>query len=428
MGNDVKAVKMAKGTIAAGFVGNILEWYDFAVYGYLATILGPLFFPSEDRIASLISTFGVFAAGYFVRPLGGAIFGHIGDKYGRKRALSLSILLMAIPTMLVGCLPTHETVGYWAAFLLVIMRLLQGLSVGGELTGSASFLVESAPPHKRGFAGSWSFFGAISGVLLGSAIGALITRFLSTEQMLLFGWRLPFIAGIFVGIAGFYLRRNMKEDKLFENLQKEDKLSKTPIKEFLNHHWKTALKILMYTWGFGVSFYLLFVFMPSFLHNFHNVDLHVALTTNSFAMLVLLACIPLMGIISDRTGRKPILLIAHLFLVICSFFLFHLIFKNTTFAIFGALAIFAIPVSISQAVLPVTMVEMFPTRVRYTGVSITYNLGMALFGGSTPVICTWLIKVTGGNIWAPVYYLVGANIIAVAMILLFKETYRKELV
>jgi len=427
MGNDVKTLRMSKGTIAAGFVGNILEWYDFAVYGYLATILGPLFFPSEDRIASLIAAFGVFAAGYFVRPLGGAIFGNIGDKYGRKRALSLSIILMAIPTMLVGCLPTHESIGYWAAFLLVILRLLQGLSVGGELTGSASFLVESAPSHRRGYAGSWSFFGAISGVLLGSTIGALITRLLSPEQMLQFGWRLPFIAGIIVGIAGFYIRRNMQEDHLFEKLKKEDKLSKTPIMEFFKYHWKTAIRLLFYTWGFGVSFYLLFVFMPSFLHNFHNVDLHIALTTNSYAMIILLACIPLMGIISDRIGRKPMLLFAHLALVVLSFFLFHLIFKNTTLSILGALAIFAIPVSVTQAVLPVTMVEMFPTRVRYTGVSITYNLGMALFGGSTPVICTWLIKVTGGNIWAPVYYLVGANIIAVAMILLFKETYKKQL-
>src|SRR5690242_1534364 len=197
--------------IAAGTVGNVMEWYDFSAYGYFAATIGRRFFPSADATTSLIAAFGVFAAGFLMRPLGGVVFGHIGDRVGRKAALTISVLAMAVPTFLIGVLPDYATLGPAAAVLLVVLRMIQGLSVGGEYTTSIVFLVEGAGQKHRGFAGSWSGFGAVGGILLGSAGGALVTVTLSPAEVASWGWRLPFFAGLFVGLAGLYVRRHIPE-------------------------------------------------------------------------------------------------------------------------------------------------------------------------------------------------------------------------
>src|SRR4051812_46463120 len=189
-------------TILAGIAGNVMEWYDFAVYGYFAPVIGRHFFPSEDPAASQIAAFGVFAAGFLMRPMGGLVFGHIGDRVGRKAALTLSVLAMAIPTFLIGLLPGHAQWGAFASVLLVLLRMVQGLSVGGEYTTSVVFLVESARPGRRGLAGSWSTVGAVAGTLMGSAVGALVTVVLPDETVQTWGWRLPFLLGLAVGLAG----------------------------------------------------------------------------------------------------------------------------------------------------------------------------------------------------------------------------------
>src|SRR5262245_34384631 len=197
--------------IAAGTAGNVMEWYDFAVYGYFAATIGRHFFPSSDATTSLIAAFGVFAAGFLMRPLGGVIFGHIGDHVGRKAALTISVLAMAIPTFLIGILPGYSTLGPTAAVLLVILRMIQGLSVGGEYMTSIVFLVEGAGRKHQGFAGSWSGFGAVGGILLGSAVSALVTLTFSPEAVHRWAWRLPFLIGLFVGLAGLYVRRHVTE-------------------------------------------------------------------------------------------------------------------------------------------------------------------------------------------------------------------------
>src|SRR5262245_22098668 len=197
--------------IAAGTVGNILEWYDFAIFGYFAAAIGRQFFPSGDVTTSLIAAFGAFAAGFLMRPLAGVVFGHVGDRVGRKAALTISVLAMAIPTFLIGILPGYATIGPLAAVLVVVLRMIQGLSVGGEYTTSIVFLVEGAGRNHQGFAGSWSGFGAIGGIVLGSAVGALVTLTLSHDAVLDWGWRLPFLAGLFVGLAGLFIRRHIPD-------------------------------------------------------------------------------------------------------------------------------------------------------------------------------------------------------------------------
>jgi len=427
MKKNSKQTKIDKRTLTllAGFSGNILEWYDFTVYGFFATLIGAQFFPREDRIVQLISAFGIFAAGYLMRPIGGIIFGHIGDKQGRKKALLLSILMMAIPTTLIGFLPTYSSIGWYATLLLVILRLFQGLSVGGEFTGSITFLVEKAPKGLRGFYGSWTTFGVFGGMLLGAAMGSVITSILSTNQLNNYGWRIPFLFGAVIGIVGLYLRKDMIEDTNLKKIVKEK--YKMPLVEFWNHYKLQAFKIIMLSWAFGVSVYILFIYMPSYLHTFHNVKLSVALSAHTIAIIFLMLITPFFGYLSDKVGRKLLLFISLIGFVIFTYPLFSLLFNNTFSSILSAMLAFAVLEAILQGIMPAIMTEAFPAKVRYTGLSVSYNLSMALFGGTAPLVSTWLIKVSGGNVLMPAYYLIATAIIAIITLLFMPETYKEEL-
>src|SRR5262245_16203473 len=247
--------------IAAGTVGNIMEWYDFAVYGYFAATIGQHFFPTGDATTSLIAAFGVFAAGFLMRPLGGVVFGHIGDKVGRKAAMTISVLAMAIPTFLIGILPGYATLGPAAAVLLVLLRMIQGLSVGGEYTTSIVFLVEGAGRKHQGFAGSWSGFGAVGGILLGSAVGTLVTLAFSQEAVQRLAWRLPFLVGLFIGLAGLYVRRHVPAG----HTPTEHTRGHSPVWEALRSEWRTILRIGLLNVINGIGFYIAFVFLVTYM-------------------------------------------------------------------------------------------------------------------------------------------------------------------
>ena len=414
--------KIDKRSLIAGFSGNVLEWYDFTVYGFLASIIGAQFFPDEDKTVQLISAFGVFAAGYLMRPIGGIIFGNIGDKHGRKKALLISVLLMAIPTTLIAFLPTYNEIGWVAALLLIILRLLQGLSVGGEFTGSISFLVEKAPKDKRGFFGSWSTFGVFGGMLLGAALTALITSLLSPEHMHSYGWRIPFLFGSVIGVVSLFLRKGMGEEK-FE----KSKSSKTPLADFWANYKIPALKIILLSWSFGVSVYLIFIFLPTYLHTFLNVDLSLALSAHTITIIVLMLMIPFFGILNDKLGRKTVLIASLIGFVIFSYPLFNILFEKTFMAILAAMICFAVLEAMFQSVMPALMTESFPKSVRYTGLSVSYNISMALFGGTTPLISAWLVKLSGGDIMAPAYYLIATSILGIIVVFTMPETYKKDL-
>jgi MHS family proline/betaine transporter-like MFS transporter len=427
MKTEEPSFQMNKHSLIAGFSGNIMEWYDFTVYGFFATVIGEQFFPKEDKIVQLISAFGIFAAGYLMRPIGGIIFGHIGDKQGRKKALLISILMMAIPTTLIGFLPTYSSVGWYSALLLVILRLLQGLSVGGEFTGSISFLTEKAPSGKRGFYGSWTTFGVFGGMLIGAAIAAIVTSVFNTAQVNNFGWRIPFLFGAVIGVAGLYLRKDMSDDQRFQEIMKKEQTYKMPLAEFFAHYKMQALKIILISWAFGVSVYLLFIFLPSYLHTFLHVKLSDALSVHTIAIIFMMLIIPFFGHLSDRWGRKLTLFISLGGFILFSYPLFLLLFKKGYWAILAAMLAFSILEGIFQGVIPALMTEAFPAKVRYTGLSVSYNIALALFGGTTPMISVWLIKITNGNVLMPVYYLIATAIIAIVTLLFMPETYKKEL-
>lgn len=412
--------------VLSGSIGNAMEWYDFAVYGYFAKILAPLFFPSEDKAAALISVFGIFAAGFVMRPIGALIFGYIGDKYGRKKALLLSVVLMAIATALLGFLPTYAQVGVLAPILLTLLRLIQGVSVGGEFTTSISFIVEVAPANRRGFYGAWTTFSVVAGILLGSAVGALVESMFTTQQITDWVWRIPFILGIVLGAYGLYMRRDLKEPESFLKAKEAGQLLKSPLLFALKNQYKDILLIIGLLWVFSVGFYMPFIYLPTFLSVEEHIPLAFALDINSIVMFILLGLIILMGYLSDRYGRKKILLFGMGGFLLFSYPIFYLLGNTTHIDIFMAILFLAIFTSALQGTIPTFLSENFSTKVRVSAMSFSYNIALAIFGGTTPLVATYLIKLTGNNL-SPGYYLAFTALVSILCLLGLKETYKKKL-
>jgi len=413
-------------TLFAGMIGNVLEWYDFVVYGFLAAIIGELFFPSEDPMVSLLKSFGVFAVGFIMRPVGAVLFGHIGDKYGRKQALTISIIMMAVSTTAIGLLPTYAQIGILAPTLLVVLKLFQGLSVGGEYTTSVSFIVEHAPKNRRGLFGSVGILGAVVGILLGSASGALITKVLPEDDLYSWGWRVLFFTGILLGLVGYYVRKNIDETPKFLELEYEEMIDKQPVIDVFKKAYKEFIKTFSLSTFQAVGFYTIFVYIANHLSVFVKMPKSTALTINTISMIVLAVLIPFFGWLSDRIGRKPIILFSTGFTILTAYPLFKFISSGgVENALIGQI-VFAVVVAGFMSILPTTLVEIFPTEIRNSGYSIGYNLPFAIFGGTAPLISTYLIKITD-NINSPAFYLIFAAIVAFIAGLTLKETSKEPL-
>ena len=395
----------------AGTVGNVLEWYDFAVYGFLAPIMSPLFFPADNGLTGLIKTYGIFAAGYLMRPIGGIIFGYVGDRLGRKIALQWSIALMAVPTVLVGLLPVHASIGSTAAVLLILLRLVQGISVGGELIGSMSYLVETAPANRRGLAGSWSVCGGVGGILLGSLVASTLGSLLTEEAMNEWGWRIPFLMGIVIFAVGSWLRRTLVESADFEKADADEANAGLPIIAVLRDIPGRVLHLSVSILLFATSFYLLFVWMPTYLSQIVTPPVAHALGVNTTAMVLLLIMIPLGGHLSDSLGRKPIMLTATVVMGLFVYPAFLILDQGVMLYALVIQLLFAVLLGLIQGPLPAFMVECFPVKVRYTAIGLSYNITLAIFGGTAPLVSTWLIQATG-DLASPAIYLVVLAVIS----------------
>jgi len=403
-------------TVLAGAIGNALEWYDFALYGYFAPVFAVLFFPSEYRSVSLVSAFSVFAVGFFARPLGALLFGYWGDTLGRREALSRSVLLMALPTCLVGLLPTFATIGVAAPILLTCFRFLQGLSVGGEFTGSVTFLVEHAPQSQRGYTGSWAGFSAQTGALLGSGVTALIVLNVTDEALLQWAWRIPFLFGSVIAVMGWYLRARIPESPAFEQARQSKALSSSPIRDVLTYQRRGILQVIGLVWVHGVAFYLLYVYLTTYMAMMTTVSRGAILVMNTISMTLLAILIPIMGRLSDRVGQKPLLVTGTAGLALGSYPLFAWLAAGDVPFMLAAQTLLTVFVACYMGPFFATVVELFPTAQRYTGLSLGYNLSSALFGGTAPLIATLLIEWTGNNL-APSLYLSLCAVISLGVVL-----------
>jgi len=412
--------------LLAGFIGNVVEWYDFALYGYMAGILSGLFFPGENTTAALIATYGVFAAGFLMRPLGSAVFGWMGDTIGRSKTMLISVIMMALPTVALGCLPTYQTVGIWAPILLVLLRLVQGLSVGGEFSSSVTYLVETAPDNRRGFSGSWANTGSMVGMLLGSGIAATVTGMMAPEVVQHWGWRLPFLMGGIIGALSIMLRRRLPRSEHFERHHNE-RASTSPLLQAFTTNRREMVQAILFASAYGVTFYLPLVYLPEWLHDHTGMARGVALGINTAATALLLVLIPVSGWLSDRLFRRTHFIAgAMLIMAILSIPLYIWLSDR---GIPGAIVIQFVPViliAVPLGTAPAMFVELFPATDRLSGYSVAYNLGVGVVGGATPMFATWLIQATG-LITAPAGLLAIAALIAFVVVLWIQDRSREPL-
>jgi MFS transporter, MHS family, proline/betaine transporter len=420
----------ARRAVAAAVVGNVLEWYDFAVYAYMATVIAAKFFPASDEVTSLLSTFAAFGIGFVARPLGGILIGRLGDVRGRKTALLFTIALMAAGTVAIGLVPTYQTIGVAAPIFIVVARLVQGFSAGGEWGGSTAFIVEWAPPGRRGLYGSLQQCSVAGGLLLGSGAAALMNTFLPATALDSWGWRIPFLLGGLLGPVGLYMRKHIDETPAFRRSRQEpgalpgvgpasapSSAPEPPIAPI----WLAA-RAFGFTVLWTVSYYIVLTYMPTFLQKQVGVARSQALWATASGLLIVVVATPLMGLLSDRVGRKPLLLAACIASLVLPYPLFRLMLSGPPLAtIFLIQLALAFVIAVFSGPGPAAIAEIFPTRVRSTWMSTGYSLAVTIFGGFAPFIATLLIASTGDPV-APSYYLIAAAAVTLIVILRLKET------
>lgn len=408
-------------------IGNALEWYDFIIYGYFAPILGQLFFPTSDRYSQLMYSFGALAAGFIARPLGAIFFGHIGDKSSRIVVLMLSIYIMSIPTALIGCLPTYHQIGWLAPLLLTICRILQGLAIGGEFTGSMVFLIEHAPNNKQGFLGSWATCSLIIGVIIGSSIVTFITHFLTAEQVSAFGWRIPFIISIFGCAIGIYVRRHLHESKeSFLHNKQKSLPSLIPIQELFNKYLKKIMVVISLDALTAIGFFTLVIFMPSYFKEYLNIPDATAQYINTINMVIFAIMTLIGGWTADKIGYKATLFYPCLAMMTVSYFVFTLFELDGLFPVFIGQAILVCMMGIFFGAIPIALTSLFPLEVRCSGISVAHNISMACFGGTAPLMATYIIQKTNNNLLSPSYLLIIGAIVSLISIAFVKGRYIKS--
>ena len=415
-----------KNSIWPAILGNAHEWYDFALYGYFSPIIAHLFFPTGNDATSLLLTFAVFATGFVFRPFGAMIFGHIGDRFGRKRALMITTILMALPTTAMGLLPSYQHIGLAAPLILVLLRLLQGVAVSGELSGAAAYLIEHAKPNRRGLAGSLIMSSVYIGQLLGSLIGLLVSWWFSQNALHAYGWRIPFYLSLLFGTAIFILRIYSPETPQFAASKLANDIHAAPLKITFQKHFSSLIRIVGFICIAAVAGYILVGFLPTFLVEKMNFTLSQALLLNTVGMIVVMLAIPCVGILSDRLGRKPFLIGGTTAFIVIAYPVFWLFAQHSLILAFVGEVIYALVMACINGVTTTLMAEMFPTNVRQSGTGVAFNISLALFGGTAPLVCQSLVNVMHTH-FAAADYLIACALFSLPFMLTLHDRYRQAL-
>ena len=428
-GGENVGERMPVGRVAlASFVGTAIEWYDFFIYGTAAALVfGQLFFPpNENPLLVTLAAFATYAVGFAARPIGGVVFGHFGDRVGRKSMLVITIFMMGLATFLIGLLPTYAQVGIWAPVLLVVLRLIQGFSVGGEWGGAALMTVEHAPEGRRGYYGSWTMAASPAGAMLATGAFALVSG-LPDEQFLAWGWRVPFLLSIILVGVGLFIRLRILESPAFERIKETGTEARLPVVEAVREHPRSVLLAAGMNLGFNAFIFVLFTFMLSYATTQLGLARGVVLNATVVGGAVQVVSVLAFSALSDRVGRRPVMLAGAAFLALYAFPLFWLVNTGSPAAIFLAIAIGFLGSAAIFGPMAAFISESFGTRVRYSGASLGYQMGAVLGGGLSPFIATALLAWSGGASWSVSAYLVLVALVSFVSVYLLAETYRNEL-
>lgn len=414
-------------SIVSSSLGNILEWYDFGLFSIFSALFSRLFFPTEDPHIALITTFSIFAVGFFCRPLGALLFGYLGDKVGRAKTLRLSILSISLPTLFTGLLPTYQQIGIMAPILLTLIRIWQGISIGGEYSGNIIYLAETAPTQHRAVFASLAGTGANLGILLAALAGIITSLFFTQHSLETWGWRMSYLVSGILSLTIYIFRLRIRETAVFEYLQHRKLLVNNPIKTVFEHNIPQILKTLGLVCMGSTFYYFCFIYLPIFIKNnsqfsFYNISFLISLLIGFMIILV-----PCAGFVCDYMGRRKMFLFNALFI---TFFVvpgFYFLQLNQYFLLVIVLFIFTLASASEQGTTPSTLVENFPIPARYTGLSLGYNLGNGLLGGTVPLICEWLRSTTSYSLAPAMYIAFWSALTGLVVFFFVPETKGKDL-